>query len=292
MKFLARKILQKHIWERIFRERLTEPLHMNILSVLVAIFGTTRARIAFDLLVRQHNAFALLNAAERARAYGHSAMTVIEFGVAAGAGLLNLCDLAQKVTRITGVEIRVVGFDSGSGMPPPRDYRDHPNFYATGDFPMPDFDALRRRLPANAQLILGEISQTLPAFVASLTAQAPLGYVVLDVDYYWSSVECLKVLLGAAEAYLPLVLLYADDVTYFDHNEWQGELAAIGDFNQAHAMRKIGRLNNLAQARLFRNATWLTQIYAVHVLDHRLRSLERSFGDRIVLQNPYMADRA
>jgi hypothetical protein len=290
MKFLLRKIVQPHVWNRIFRERLTEPLHMNILSLFVAIFGSVRSKIAFDLLVRQHNAFALLNAAERARDCGCSSMTALEFGVAAGAGLMNLCELAKKITNITGIDIHVVGFDSGTGMPPPRDYRDHPDYYATGDFPMPDFEALRRRLPGNAELILGDISKTLPAFIASLTPKQPIGYVVLDVDYYWSAMECLKVFTGLPDAYLPLVLLFADDVTYLDHNEWQGELAAIGDFNREHDMRKIGRLNNLPQTRLFRNATWLTQMYAVHILDHPFKARERVIGGQVILGNPYLVD--
>jgi hypothetical protein len=289
MSFLSRKISQRHVWERIFRERLTEPLHMNFLSLFVALFGGVRSKIAFDLLVRQHNAFALLNAADRARGCGVSAFTAVEFGVAAGAGLLNLCELAEKITRVTGVNIRVVGFDSGAGMPPSRDYRDHPNFYATGDFPMPDFDGLRARLPASAQLVLGNISETLPPFLTKLSASEPLGYVVLDVDYYWSSVECLKILSGPSNVYLPDVLVYADDVTYLEHNVWQGELAAIADFNRSHEMRKIGRLNNLTQHRLFRNATWLTQMYAAHVLDHPDKSHER-IGRKVVLQNPYLRD--
>lgn len=288
MNFLIRKIFQRRIWGRIFRERLTEPLHMNILSLFVASFGNTRSKIAFDLLVRQHNAFAILNAAERARTCGFSSMTVVEFGVAAGAGLLNLCDLAKKVTSLTGVSIYIVGFDSGNGMPAPRDYRDHPEYYATGDFPMTDFEGLRSRLPDNANLIIGEISQMLPIFVASLSEAAPLGYVVLDVDFYWSSVECLKIFSGATGKYLPLVLLYADDVNYVDHNVWQGELAAIEDFNKEHDKRKIGRLNNLAQIRLFRNATWLTQMFAVHVLDHPLKSRERTIGGQVILTNPYL----
>jgi len=111
---------------------------------------------------------------------------------------------------------------------------------------------------------------------------------VLDVDYYWSSVECLKILAGPPDAYLPLVLLYADDVAYQDHNEWQGEMAAIGDFNKEHAMRKIGRLNNLSQARYFRNATWLTQMYAAHVLDHPRKSLARTDGGTAMLDHLYL----
>jgi hypothetical protein len=43
---------RRDIWQRIGTERLTEPLHLNLLALPVAAFGNTRAKIAFDLLVR------------------------------------------------------------------------------------------------------------------------------------------------------------------------------------------------------------------------------------------------
>jgi hypothetical protein len=43
---------------------------------------------------------------------------------------------ASKTTAVTGVKIDVYGFDTGKGLPPPRTYRDHPELYRQGDFPM------------------------------------------------------------------------------------------------------------------------------------------------------------
>src|ERR1039457_5891009 len=124
-----RKLSQPRIMRRVFIERLTEPLHLNFLALWVAAFGSFRQRVNFDLILRQHNAFAILSAADRARALRLNKITVIEFGVAAGAGLLNMCRIAGRVTKATGVEIQVIGFDTGSGMPPARGYRDHPDLY-------------------------------------------------------------------------------------------------------------------------------------------------------------------
>ena len=124
-----RKLGEPRIWQRIFTERLTEPLHLNAISAGVALAGTFRAKVAWDLVLRQYNAFALLRAADYCQRLGLRSCTAVEFGVASGAGLINMCEVARRVTDATGVRFEIVGFDSGEGMPPPRDYRDHPEYY-------------------------------------------------------------------------------------------------------------------------------------------------------------------
>jgi hypothetical protein len=287
MGFVFKKLLNASTWKRIGLERLTEPLHLNLVSIAVALFGSFRAKVAFDLCVRQHNAFGLLRAADNALWEGIQEVTVVEFGVASGAGLMNLCRLAERVTRETGVKFRIAGFDSGTGMPEPRDYRDHPGLYGASDFQMGDPETLRAVLPANAELIIGNVADTVGPFLASLSPASPLGYVVLDVDYYSSSVECLKIFEGAADKYLPNVVLFADDVMFIDHNDWQGELLAINEFNSRNDMRKIGLMNRLGNHRIFRNARWLTQMFYVHILDNECHLKPRS-GARVTLQNPYL----
>lgn len=190
-----KKLVKAHIWRRIFMERLTEPLHLNVLSGFVALFGSYRAKIAFDLIVRQHNAFCILKAADIAKERGIGEVYLLEFGVAAGAGLMNMAEIAARVTACTGVQFRLAGFDTGEGMPPAVDYRDHPEHYQEGDFQM-DFEALRTRLPKNTELILGNIRDTVPAFLARLDPACPIGYVVLDVDYYSSSKDALAIFGG------------------------------------------------------------------------------------------------
>jgi hypothetical protein len=81
---------------RAFRERLSEPLHLNLLSLFVLLFSSYRTKIAFDLVPRRHYAYGLLRAAEQAASHRLGALTVLELGVAAGAGLLNLCNHARR----------------------------------------------------------------------------------------------------------------------------------------------------------------------------------------------------
>jgi hypothetical protein len=254
----------------------------------VALFGSTRTKIFWDLYVRQHHAFGLLRAADYSLSYGYKRVTAIEFGVANGVGLLNICSLAEKITRATGVEFNIVGFDNLVGMPPLRDYRDHPESYQPGWFPMQEPDRLRAMLPSNASLILGNITDTIPGFLGNLPLDAPIGFVSVDVDYYWSSVEALTSLTSDPEIYLPLVTMYLDDISYPTHNPWCGELAAIADFNAAQTMRKIAPFNFLREDRLFKNAKWISHMYALHVLDHPARFTINRQTSKVVLDNPYL----
>src|SRR5260370_41352860 len=111
---------------RVLYERFPEPLHLNIFSIFVALFGSYKAKIAFDLVVRQQYAFSRLKTAELAQAQGLKSVTVIEFGVAAGAGLMNIFNISSHITRLTGVEVQNFGFYSRPGMPPPPDQPHHP----------------------------------------------------------------------------------------------------------------------------------------------------------------------
>jgi hypothetical protein len=288
LSLFARRLLRPHIWKRFLVERFSEPLHLNLLSLFVAIFGSFRTKIFFDLCIRQQHAFGLLTAADDARINGYKSVTVIEFGVANGAGLLNICALSQKITKATGVSFNIVGFDNVSGMPPLRDYRDHPELYQPGWYPMEAPEQLRAKLPANAQLILGDIATTVPQFLSDRPADSPIGFVSVDVDYYWSAVHALESLIGPPELYLPRVTMYFDDVSSITHNRWCGELAAIDEFNNKNALRKISLCNFLRESRPFKNAKWLGQTYTLHVLDHSARFTALSNHDRVVHDNPYL----
>lgn len=288
MGLLSALIRRRDIWKRILVERLTEPLHLNLLSLPVLALGTTRAKIAFDLLVRQQHAYGLLRAADQAKARGLGRVTVIELGVGSGTGLLNLCDLGQRVTRATGVEFEVFGFDTGRGMPPPRDYRDHPELYREGYFPM-DQCRLAARLPANARLVFGSLAETVPAFVESaLGESAPLGFATLDVDYYCSSKDALRLFLGRPACYLPVVPIYVDDLHHDSHNPFCGELLAISEFNAEHTLRKISPDRFLPFHRVIKHAEWLAHMHKLDVLDHPERNRLEQPEAVIVHRNPYL----
>jgi hypothetical protein len=279
---------RKDVWKRIAVERLTEPVHLNLIAATVALVGTVRAKVAFDVLVRQQHAYGLLHAADLARSRGIGSVTVVELGVGSGTGLLNLCELSALVSRATGIRFELAGFDSGSGMPPPRDYRDHPELYKAGWFPM-DRTQLAAALPPNAELIIGDLNDTIDTFVSSLRPDAPLGFVTLDVDFYSSSVAALRLFSGEPDHYFPYVPMYVDDLHLPTHSKYAGELLAITEFNEAHEHRKIEPDRILAYNRVFKNAEWLAHMFKLHVFDHPER-IDLSGGEQIIaVKNPYLA---
>jgi len=287
MRLLFSLLKRKDIWRRLMLERLPEPLHLNVASVIVAMVGTTRAKILFDTLVRQQHAYGILTAADEARKRNLSAVTVVELGVGSGTGLLNLCEIAARIARLTQIRIRVVGFDTGRGMPPPRDFRDHPELYQEGWFPM-DTAQLSARLPEFAQLILGDAADTVTRFAESLDPAAPLGFATLDVDYYSSATDALRLFLGDAACYLPIVPLYVDDIALWSHNPACGELLAIREFNDQHPNRIIAFDTFLPHRRVFKHAEWLSHMYNLHVLDHPDRNALDRQTETCRVDNPYI----
>lgn len=286
LKFI-KKLAHPYIWERLFCERLSEPLHMNMFSFFVSLFGTYRQKINFDLILRQQHAYSLLNAADQAKSLGYKRVSVFEFGVAAGAGLLNIQSIAKKITYATGIGFDIYGFDTGSGMPPPLSHKDHPELYQAGDFPM-NFAKLSAALDPSSKLIIGSIAQSISEFMNKDFSDAPIAFVSLDVDYYSSTVDALKLLQHQPENMLPRIIVYLDDVEYLEHNSWCGEQAAINEFTQQNPLRPIERHTFMRGLRIFKNARWIDHIYQCHVLDHPVRNNLSPNRKQVVLSNPYL----
>ena len=240
--------------------------------------GSLRERESYGLISRPNYAYGMLRAADTAKFFGKDAVTVCEFGVATGRGLSNMATLASLIEAEAGVKFRVVGFDTGGGLPPPRGYKDHPELWSGGDFAMGDPDELRSRLGERVELILGDIADTIEPFVRSVTANAPLGFVSVDVDVYSGTVAALKGLAGQVELYLPAVSFYLDDVGSFFSNEYCGELCAVAEHNQARPMRPICIDRSLPGRRPEGFAPWHRSMYVCHVLDHPHRNAPRDRG--------------
>lgn len=62
-------------------------------------------------------------------------------------------------------------------------------------------------------------------------------------------------------------MVYFDDVWDESHSPWAGELLAIREFNQSKTLRKIEPYRFLRSRRVFKNARWIDQIYALHLFD-------------------------
>ena len=200
-----------------------------------------------------------------------------------------MCYIADNVHESTGVEFEILGFDREAGMPEPIDYRDHSEKYFTGDFPLVDREELNKKMPSNCKLILGKISDSLVDIEKSCTS--PIGFVSVDVDYYSSTIDCLKIFNLPSNNYLPYVFTYFDDIYDIDDNKYCGELLAINEFNTLNENRKIAKATLLNQTRLFRRSPWTHQMYLTHVFDHNNMGLSyiKEEKQKIrVLENPFL----
>jgi hypothetical protein len=205
----------------------------------------------------------LLFAARQAQEQQIMEISAIEFGVAGGAGLVTLQNEAEAVTDATGVSIHVYGFDAGPGGLPTfcGDYRDHPDIWKPGDYPM-DVDQLRAKLSARTSLILGDISHTVEKFRNEYDPR-PIGFISVDVDLYSSTVAALRVLDFCSV--LRRVAIYFDDIDFFCHR-WAGELLAIAEFNESHPNLKIDRWRGLRTGRPFPEHQALDKMFICHDL--------------------------
>ncbi|WP_461025751.1 hypothetical protein [Streptomyces sparsus] len=239
----------------------------------------------FGLVEHPHYAYGVRRATELAARLGHQGVTVIEFGVAGGNGLLALAEHARYYSAATGVAVRVVGFDGGLGMPATEDPRDLPYLFGPGFYTM-DEDRLRAHLGA-AELVIGDLAETLPGYLrsrAEALREHPVGFVSLDLDYYSSTTAALDLFRGPDhEHLLPRVTCYLDDLP--GTIEQIGEAAAIADLNAAHPDRPTGRVLGLRAFTPF-DPPWADQIYVHHRLDHPdYASLEvGATGDQLPLQ--------
>ena len=207
-----------------------------------------------------------LVAARTARGLHVPAFTAIEFGVAGGNGLLALERAAATATELTGVQVDVVGFDTGTGMPPPVDHRDVPWVIREGWFEM-DEQLLRSRLTC-AELVLGPVARTVREWLS--TERPPIGFIAFDLDYYSATMDAFGVFEAPAERLLPRVACYFDDLFGYGWSDFAGERAAIADFNAAHARRKIGKVHGLRYElpASERPLAWHEQMYIGHLFDH------------------------
>lgn len=287
------KLLRPRMWKRVYRERMGEPLIYNLASIPVALFGSIVRKIDYDLVPRQPYAFGLQQAfelaAEEKAKLDLKQLVLIEFGVASGAGLLNMAKIGARLAAHYGVPCRVIGFDTGDGMPLPIDYRDHPEKYLDGDFTPHDTEALQRALPDNAEIIYGPIAETVGTLDARLEEGDVIGFLSIDVDYWSSTVDCLKLLDNKRLTFLPRTPVYLDDVNNTDHHEFAGELLAVAEFNAAHPLAKIVPMRQLRNWRLFKNALWLDQMYWYLDLGHRFYTRDyHADRGRLRLSNPYL----
>lgn len=251
-----------------FNTLCSEPPFRIFTAALIKRFSQSlRLKELWDAWERPEYLSGILYGAEQARLEGKDAISVVEFGVAGGRGLLAMQRAALAVQAETGVKIFVYGFDLGSGLcPPSGGFRDHPDKWQAGDFPMLDHSGLISQLLPCTRLILGNVESTVKEFVEEIQ-QYPLGFVAFDLDYYSSTMHALNIFSLTGRSNLIHAPLYFDDIFFFGASNYAGERLAITEFNKEHPSIKIDPWEILAFGRPFPERRWLKGMYVANDLD-------------------------
>lgn len=254
-------------WWFLTRLGMEPPFRILVRALLKQLNVSAKTRALWELSKRPAYLLGVLTAAQQALKQKVPEISVIEFGVAGGNGLVVLQSEAEAVERETGIRIKVYGFDAGpQGLPTfIGDYRDHPDAWQPGDYPM-DEPALRSLLTDRTTFILGNVRDTVPGFFKDFQPP-PIGFVSIDLDLYSSTREALRIFLNADKSMLWHVPLYFDDIEFLFNHKFAGELLAIDEFNDRSSEVKIDRWYGVGMGRPFPDRPFLEKLYVAHDLE-------------------------
>lgn len=253
-------------WAKIFRAICCPEIAIRQLIRTFSI-GSLDFRLAIDALDRPQYAFGVKQAIYLATKLKLPKVSVIEFGVAAGEGLLVLERYAQEMGKRAGIEVEVYGFDTGFGLPAVLDYKDLGYVWKRGAYQM-DVDGLKSKLKS-AHLVLGDVRDTMSDFLKS--DHAPIGFISFDLDLYSSTKSAFQVFEGNDDAFLPRVVCYFDDVASDGHQiscDRVGELLAIQEFNKDASSDQTLAPFGIFNAKHMFPAFWTQQLWVYHRFQH------------------------
>lgn len=201
-----------------------------------------------------------VTAARQARDMGYHRISIIEFGIASGQGLIALEECVQPIFREFGVQIEIYGFGLLSGLPATSDPKDVPYLYEEG-FHKTDVAQVSANLK-HTTLVIGDVRQTIPEF-GSTYEPAPIAGIIFDLDYYTSTIGAFSIFDSAPEFRLPRIVCYFDDLEF----QYSGESQAIVDFNNQTNTRAIGKKYGSSWPNM-RNHPFYESIFEFHDFEH------------------------
>jgi hypothetical protein len=223
-------------------------------------------RLALCAVERPHYGHCIFEAAQLAAHLNYPKISVIEFGCGGGNGLLNAEMHISEVSKLFRVEIELYGFDTGEGLPSPKDYRDFPFYFKSGLYDMKR-DNLKSRL-TRAKLVLGDVKDTCRTFFSEYNP-APIGGVFHDLDFYSSTNESFALFDADTSHFLPRIFMYFDDIIGGNTwlvSEFAGELLAIEEFNKGHSFKKI--VANRYMPVVYPDQWWAHEMFVYHDFQH------------------------
>ncbi|BCA54140.1 hypothetical protein W02_12800 [Nitrospira sp. KM1] len=216
---------------------------------------------------RPHYVWGIMQGAALGKVLGFERVSVIEVGVAGGAGLLAMESSAQLCEQLVGIKIDVYGFDTGVGIPKPLDYRDMPYKWSEGYYPC-DVEELKRRL-RRSELRIGLLDKTMPAFIAQ--KPAPVAFVGFDTGMYSATKDALTLFESGHDVLIPRVPCAFRSAIGKDVSDYGAELLTITEFNNRNSVRKLSPIRGLEYfvPPRFR-WWWIAMMYSLHIFDHPL----------------------
>ena len=224
-------------------------------------------RIDDDDVPRPYYAYCIHKATLLAKSLGYSKISIIEFGVAGGNGLVNIEQHVTALSKEFDIQYEIYGFDSGKGLPHSENYRDLKYVWKQGFYQM-DYEKLAKTLKVS-RLVIGDIKETSSTFISKFNP-SPIGSILIDLDYYTSTKNSFKIFDASPEYFLPRVYCYCDDIHGTGlraANEFTGELRAIKEFNEQNTTKKIAQELGLSWLRN-KPSRWNDQIFVYHDFNH------------------------
>jgi len=245
------------------------PIRVQIAKIAIAInpFLKYSTKVKWDAVARPAYSYGMLNAAKLAKALGINEISAIEFGTASGAGLVEMEKVAKLVFREIGVKIEIYGFDSMSGLPETKDYRDQIYFWPPGLFNVTS-DKFLKKLKVTT-IVMGDVSSTTHSFI-EVYKPAKIGFISFDLDYYSSTKQSLGIFNFDESQYLPRVECYMDDTGSFEllsASSHTGVFAALSEFNGKSDKRKILKKEDVGRLRKL-PGNWFQASYVAHFFNH------------------------
>ena len=232
-----------------------KPLRVALLGYLSLKFKT----------FKPHYESILYEACLEAKKLGINQVSVIELGVAGGAGIVSLEKYKKKIEKVLDINIKIYGFDMGSGLPKIEADEDLPFLWRKGLYNI-DKAALEKKV--NSKIFYGDVKNTVDDFVK--INKNNICCIFFDLDLYTSTINFLNQIPKIKDHLLPRVLCYFDDVYVFENyiNQFNGVFKAIDEFNKNFSEFKLGY--SVDHFKNFKFPLARTSIYTLHSFKNRL----------------------
>ena len=232
-----------------------KPLRVALLAYLSLKFKT----------FKPHYESILYEACLEAKKLGINQVSVIELGVAGGAGIVSLEKYKKKIEKVLDINIKIYGFDMGSGLPKIEADEDLPFLWRKGLYNI-DKAALEKKI--NSKIFYGDVKNTVDDFVK--INKNNICCIFFDLDLYTSTINFLNQIPKIKDQLLPRVLCYFDDVYVFENyiNQFNGVFKAIDEFNKNFSEFKLGY--SVDHFKNFKFPLARTSIYTLHSFKNHL----------------------